>query len=445
MNEVIDFSLARISFHLQRGDLSPVDLMRLYLTRIDCLNPSLNCYVEIFRSEALKQALLAEKDILSGRCLGPLHGIPFSFKDFFDYSGMVTGGGTRCFHEKKTITAPVIQSLKNLGMIPIGKNSAVELGMGASGVSESGLTAVNPWLSHRHYAPGGSSSGSAVAVASTLTPLSLATDTGGSIRIPAGWCGVSGLRPSSRRLSVKGVLPLSQTMDTVGLIGKTAADIGMVYRQLVSHACDFPERLSFKLASLPDEDMPSIDTEYAVIFQKTLEKIKSDTLDIKTISFFTSLNECMRVNSTITSFEAWRNYSHLCKDGSGLGPNIIKKLSRGKNINEEEYKSAIKYCMFLRDRVFSWFSQIDALVIPTTPSSAWLIAEDSKYSPPNDFTRFVNFLDLCAISIPMGINSNGMPLSFQIVCRHGDDLKALHIAEVIEDRIRFRMRFDPFN
>jgi len=442
MEEVIDFSLEKISFHLQRGDFSPVDLLRFYMTRIDRLNPVLNCYVEIFLSKALKQAILAEKDILSGKYLGPLHGIPFSFKDFFDYSGKVTGGGTQCFHERKIISAPVIQSLENLGMIAIGKNCAVELGMGASGVSESGLTPVNPWRSHMYYAPGGSSSGSAVAVSSSLTPIALATDTGGSIRIPAGWCGVTGLRPSSNNLPLKGVLPLSQTMDTVGLIGKTAGDISLVYKQLVPQLCNFKQLISFNLASLPHEEMSSVDTESAVIFDNTLKKLESEIFKIETIPFFISLDNCMKINSIITSFEAWKNYSYLCKKGSGLGPKIIKKLSKGKNINEEDYISAMKHCRIYRENASLWFSQIDALLIPTTPSSAWLIEDDNKHTPPNDFTRFVNFLDLCAVSIPIGINTNGMPVSLQIVCRNGDDLKALYIAELIENRILFKMRFD---
>ncbi|HDS5592977.1 TPA: amidase [Enterobacter hormaechei subsp. xiangfangensis] len=444
MNDaLVRFSVVELAALIAQREISPVEIVEAYLDRISRCDRQLHAFVEVYHTAARAQAKLSEKEISSGRYRGPLHGIPLGIKDFFDLAGTVTGGGTYCFTQAASTTAPVLKTLLQCGMIAIGKHRAVELGMGAAGIVATGPTPRNPWKPEAEFAAGGSSNGSAVAVAAGLCPVALTTDTGGSTRIPAAWCGVCGFRPSSGLLSLQGVLPLSQTMDTVGIMARNSTDAALIYQQLCPQEAKNGGASRLNIAALPVQQIAVFDAEIAQQYQMTLRQIMSEDVNLTTVELPVDLALCMRANSQITAFEAWRNYHYLCDAGSLLGQEIIDKLQRGKDIEESAYRRALRYCHHVRRDFFSWFQSFDALIIPTTPKAAWPVAENENHAPPNDFTRFVNFSDLCSVAIPSGLNADGLPLSIQIICNKGEEGKALAIAGEMERRIRFKIR--PLN
>ncbi|RAW93692.1 amidase [Photorhabdus laumondii] len=437
MDEIISLSINELGERIRSGVISPVEILGEYMKRILCYDHKLNAFSEIYEADARAAAKHAEQEIRSGNWRGPLHGIPFAVKDFFDLKGKVTGGGTNCFSQKAYVTAPVVATLLKQGMILTGKHRAVELGMGAAGIMENSPTPLNPWGQSQRVAPGGSSNGSAVAVAAGLTPIALVTDTGGSARIPAAWCGVSGFRPSMGNLSSSGMLPLSQTMDTVGIIAKHASDIFIVYNQLNPNLAYHSCINNLNIGILPSEEEYILDKETGLHYASLLEVFSQMGMVTQKKPFPYPLSQCMKANSIITAFEAWQNYGYLCNSQNSLSDTIKVRLERGKEIKEKEYSEALIFCRHVRKIFSNWFQNVDALVIPTTPEPSWPIAEKDEHQPPNDFTRFVNFADLCAVSIPTGLNSQGLPFSLQIVCNRKKEKNALALAELIECRIGF--------
>jgi aspartyl-tRNA(Asn)/glutamyl-tRNA(Gln) amidotransferase subunit A len=200
--------------------LSPVDLVDALLERIRTQDRRLHAFVEVSEEEARLAAEAAHKAIRSGHQIGPLHGIPIALKDLIEIEGRVTTGGSEVWRDRRsTVTATLARRLIAAGLIVIGKTHTVEFAMGGWGTNQHRGTPWNPWDPTTARTPGGSSSGSGVAVAAGMAPWAIGTDTGGSVRLPASWCGLSGLKTTIGRVSTYGILPLSPTLDTPGPLG----------------------------------------------------------------------------------------------------------------------------------------------------------------------------------------------------------------------------------
>ena len=210
--------------------LSPVDLIDAFLTRIEAQEPKLQAFVEVYAEDARRAARGADEMIRSGHAVGPLHGIPVALKDLIEIEGKGVTGGCEVWRQRKgTRTATLARRLIAQGMIVLGKTHTVEFAMGGWGTNSRLGTPWNPWDPKRRRTPGGSSSGSGVAVAAGLAPWAVGTDTGGSVRLPASWCGITALKTSVGRVSTYGVLPLSPTLDTPGPMTRTVEDAALMY------------------------------------------------------------------------------------------------------------------------------------------------------------------------------------------------------------------------
>jgi aspartyl-tRNA(Asn)/glutamyl-tRNA(Gln) amidotransferase subunit A len=218
------FSVKQLSEKIKTKDVSPVDLVGICLDRIKKLNPKLNAFITIIEEEELhKQAQIAEKEITQGNYRGILHGIPFSIKDIIYAKGVRCTAGSKILSNYiSDVNATVVNRMKKAGAILVGTNNLNEFASGITGVNPFYGSSKNPWNSHR--ISGGSSSGSAVAVATGMIPISLGTDTGGSIRVPASLCGVVGLKPTYGRISKHNIFPLSPSLDHVGCITRSIWD-----------------------------------------------------------------------------------------------------------------------------------------------------------------------------------------------------------------------------
>src|SRR5712671_2098225 len=210
--------------------LSPVDLVDALLDRIQAKDGKLHAFVEVYRDEARLAAEAAELAIRSGHAVGPLHGVPIALKDLIDLEGRVTTGGSMVWRERRSpATATLARRLIAQGMIVLGKTHTVEFAMGGWGTNQHLGTPWNPWDLQVPRTPGGSSSGSGVSVAAGLAPWAIGTDTGGSVRLPASWCGLSGLKTTIGRVSTYGILPLAPSLDTPGPMARSVEDAALLY------------------------------------------------------------------------------------------------------------------------------------------------------------------------------------------------------------------------
>ena len=218
---------------IQAGRLSPVDLVDALLARFDAHGDKLHAFTAIYDDDARGAAQAAHKAIRAGHAVGPWHGVPIALKDIIDLEGRVTMGGTKHWQTRVSpVTATLARRLIAAGMIVIGKTHTVEFAMGGWGTNQHLGTPWNPWDLDVHRVPGGSSAGSAVATAARLAPWAIGTDTGGSVRIPSAWCGLSGLKTTIGRISVHGVLPLAPSLDTPGPMARTVEDAAQLYNVL---------------------------------------------------------------------------------------------------------------------------------------------------------------------------------------------------------------------
>jgi len=223
-------SVQQLSEELRTRRVSPVDVTDAYLARIASQDPKLQSFVEVYAEDARLAARGAEAAIRSGHTVGPLHGIPVALKDLIEIEGKIVTGGCEAWRERKaTRTATLARRLMAQGMIVLGKTHTVEFAMGGWGTNSLRGTPWNPWDPKRKRTPGGSSSGSGVAVAAGLAPWAVGTDTGGSVRLPASWRGITGLKTTIGRVSTYGVLPLSPTLDTPGPMARSVEDAALLY------------------------------------------------------------------------------------------------------------------------------------------------------------------------------------------------------------------------
>src|SRR5207249_3460290 len=233
--------------------LSPVDLVEALLKRIQAKDEKLHAFVEVYAGDARLAAEAADKAIRSGHRIGPLHGIPIALEDLIEIEGRVTTGGSQVWRERRSAyTATLAQRLIAAGLIVIGKTHTVEFAMGGWGTNQHRGTPWNPWDPEVARTPGGSSSGSGVAVAAGFAPWAIGTDTGGSVRLPAAWCGLTGLKTTIGRVSTYGILPLAPTLDTPGPMARSVLDAALLYTVMQGADPLDPRTLS---APPPDDPM----------------------------------------------------------------------------------------------------------------------------------------------------------------------------------------------
>ena len=244
-----------MSDEIGAGRLSPVDIVEAALARIGAQDQKLHAFVEVYDQEARLAAEAADKAIRSGHRIGPLHGIPIALKDLIEIEGRVTTGGSQVWRERRSAyTATLAQRLIAAGLIVIGKTHTVEFAMGGWGTNQHRGTPWNPWDPEVARTPGGSSSGSGVAVAAGFAPWAIGTDTGGSVRLPAAWCGLTGLKTTIGRVSTYGILPLAPTLDTPGPMARSVLDATLLYNVMQG-----PDPLDPRTRGItPDDPMPAI-------------------------------------------------------------------------------------------------------------------------------------------------------------------------------------------
>jgi len=454
-------TIFELSQQLRRKEISPVEVTRACLSRIEELNPSLNAFITVMAESAMEESRIAEAEIASGEWRGPLHGIPVALKDLIDTTGVRTTAATALHVDRvPDEDAEVVRRLRQAGAVIIGKNNLHECAYGGSSlISHFGLVH-NPWDSGR--IAGGSSGGSAAAVPSGMACAAIGTDTAGSIREPAALCGLVGLKPTYGRVSSRGVIPLSTSLDHVGPLTSTAQDTAIVLQAIAGYdpedicSAEFPVsdyvsalregakslRVGIPRAYFFEELDPEVSSaiEHALVGIGTLvAEVKEVELDVPT-------------DRTVQSAESYAYHSEdVAKSPDLYHPETLRRIRAGENITVREYIQKKWDLEEARRNIRHAFAEVDLLVTPTTPMPAPSILE-LKANPdelrPAELkllrnTRPFNFWGLPAISVPCGFTQTGLPIGLQIAGPHWREDLVLRLAHAYEQATAWHKRQCP--
>ncbi len=430
---------------LQSRKLSPVEVTNAYLTKIEHQDSKLHSFVQVYGDDARLAARAAEAAIQSGHSVGPLHGLPIALKDLIELEGKIVTGGSEAMKSNfSTRTATLAKKLMAQGMIILGKTHTVEFAMGGWGTNSLRGTPWNPWDLNRARTPGGSSSGSGVAVAACLAPWAVGTDTGGSVRLPASWCGITGLKTSIGRVSTYGVLPLSPTLDTPGPMARSVEDVALLYAAIQGYDpldpltnglpyTDPNENLrrgvrGLRLARMPQNETQFASADVLAAYDRSLSELEALGAEIVDIKLPFLFADVAAFNLRIMAAESYALYHKLIDDEiAPLDPHVRPRIASGRAVSSQAYIEALSMRSVMKAQYDLALEGIDALLTPSTMTTAVPLEEVDQTKAPAHYTRFANYLNLCALALPNGIATDGLPTSLQIVCPTNDESMALRI------------------
>jgi aspartyl-tRNA(Asn)/glutamyl-tRNA(Gln) amidotransferase subunit A len=459
-------SMTELARMIATKAVSPVEVVRAHLERIEALDGQLRAYITVCGEAALESARAAESALVSGRPLGPLHGVPYALKDLYDTAGVRTTGGSRIFADRiPSVDATVVRRLAEAGAINLGKLNMVEFAYGPEGLNPHHGDVRNPWGGATHRMTGGSSSGSGAAVAAGLAPGALGSDTGGSIRIPASLCGITGLKPTYGRVSRAGVLPLSWSMDHVGPMTRTAADCALMLGAMAGYDAADP---STSVLPVPDylaaltgnvkglrigllrhyfmegaaADVSAAVEAAAAVLTKAGAIIDEVNLEHCGLAAAGSL--------AVVGAEALSYHAELLRTrAADYDPEVAKRLRVSAYIGGWHYVRAQQARGLVRAEIDAALARRDVLLAPATPLTAPAIGERQTVlgDGPADvrsallrFTRPFNFSGHPACALPCGFTEGGLPMGMQIVGRPFDEATVLRAADAYQRLTDFHAR-----
>ncbi len=443
-------SIDQISAQLRDGAVTAVALARAGLDRIEALEPTLNAFISVSADLALEQATEADAEIKAGRWRGPLHGVPVAVKDLLVTAGLRTTFASRAYADTVTdYDATVVARLKAAGAVLVGKTNLSEGAADSSCQSSAFGGPCNPWSPDR--ITGGSSGGSAAAVAAGMAYAALGSDTAMSIRQPAALCGVVGLKPTYGRVSKHGAMSLAFSLDHIGPLTRTVRDAAILMQALAGHDSedptsadravpDFQECLSrdirgARIAVLPGRSRTQANPEWAAATEKAATLLESQGAVVREADL-PNLTDLYFTASTILAVEAAAFHAHAFRKDPGLFGDVLRGLIEyGQGISGVDYVQAQRIRRLAGEEFMAGFSGYDALLLPTTPEPACLIADDDHQRAGGRRMRNTlpfNALGLPAISVPAGTDFRGMPIGVQLVGRPFEEPRLLGLAAAYE-------------
>jgi aspartyl-tRNA(Asn)/glutamyl-tRNA(Gln) amidotransferase subunit A len=450
-DELAFLNIEEASALLRAKKLSPVELTQTCLTRIQTFNPSLNAFITVSADAALAQARLAESELQRGQWRGPLHGIPIALKDLIDTAEVKTTCASALFRDRiPQQDAAVVGRLKQAGAVLLGKLNMQEFAYGGTSVPSYFGRVCNPWDLER--VTGGSSGGSAAAVAAGLCYAALGSDTGGSVREPASFCGVVGLKPTYGRVSVRGVIPLSSSMDHIGPLTRSVADAAIMLQTIAGYdpndltSQDRPvpnylegmraRRPALRIGVVREFFYESLDPQVHMAIERALGTLGKLGAQMRDVALEISTDR------TVIRAESYTYHAqYIARSPELYLPETLAKLRLGAGIDAPSYIAARRELERLRHSMLDVFSSIDFLVTPTTSVPA------PKASPyPTGIeeeltldalllrnTRPFNMYGIPTISLPCGMSEDGLPIGLQIAAPNWQEHELLAIARAYQD------------
>lgn len=410
------------------------------LSKIKALDPVLHAVAELFEEDARQHARKLDADTTRSGKAGQLRGMPFLVKELVDVAGHLTRFGSAVYAQGPAREdATAIRRLRDAGAVLVGTTRMVEFAYGSWGTNYIEGTPWNPCDPDIHRAPGGSSSGSAVAVAGGLVPLAIGSDTGGSIRIPASLCGVVGYKPTFGLIPTNGVAPLGPTFDTLGPITRTVSDARRATEAM--SACDLShskvELAEVRFAILGRDVLLPCATEVLDAFEQALKTLRSCGAAVQPVEIPAPLVEFQKLNGDIVGFEAFAHLRHLAEDWrTTMDPFVRRRILGNGAIDADTYEARLIQMATWREEFGQTFAGHDILILPGTPLCAPPLAEVNEAEiPMSRFTRVANCLDLCAISLPLPRKAGELPVGLQLCARANADAYLLAVAHSVLEAV----------
>jgi len=464
--DLCELTISEASALIQVGQLSPVDLTRAHLERIEQLQPRLNAYITVVAEHAIEQARVAEAELDQPENFrGPLHGIPIALKDLYETAGIRTTAGSSFLKDHvPDEDAFVVRRLREAGAILLGKLNMHEWALGVINDNAHYGACRNPWDVTR--SPGGSSGGSGAALAAGLCMGSLGSDTRGSIRIPAALCGVVGLKPTYGRVSLRGVIPLSWSLDHAGPMARTVRDTALLMDAINVYDPEDPgcvkapvEPTGYqhdllrphsrqKVAVLRGEFFEMASAEVQTVFEAALHTLNSydggswfDVVDVP----FPDMRDFWMESRITTSVDAATYHEARLKSApEGFAPDVLERMRGGLAFSGVEYARARRAQTILTRRLTSLLDDYDLIVTPTTPMTAPTLKAGAELDTArlylSSFTAPFNMAGLPAISIPCGFTPAGLPVGLQLVGKHWAEADVLRAALAYESVTEWHKR-----
>ena len=449
-----NITIAEASELLRAKKISPVELTTTCFNRIEQLNPTINAFITVMHDSALAEARAAEAEINAGNWRGPLHGSPIGLKDLIDTAGVKTTCGSALFADRiPTGDAYIVQRLKNAGAVLIGKQNMQEFAYGGTSTSSYFGPVRNPWDTDR--IAGGSSGGSAAAVATGMCFAAIGTDTGGSVREPAAFCGIVGLKPTYGRVSVRGVFPLSASLDHVGPLCRDVRDTALMlqaiagYDKLDTTCVDWPvesyidaltETNRQRIGVVRRPFFDGLDQEIAIAIDEALSQIGTMAAEVLEID----------LPATPTAVQAPEVYALHAKSFTATpelyAPWIRERLKQAAAVDIVSYIEARQHLDRVRREIDDVFTKVDFLITPTTPVPPITIREALEMSPDPAGelwlrnTRPFNAYGIPTISLPCGFTEAGLPIGLQISAPRFSEASLLAFAFAYEQVTNWHQR-----
>jgi aspartyl-tRNA(Asn)/glutamyl-tRNA(Gln) amidotransferase subunit A len=443
-------TIVELAPRLRRREVSPLELTRHCLDRIGKLDPALNTFITVTAESALAEARVAESEISRGEWRGPLHGIPVALKDIIDTAGARTSAASALFeHRVPTEDGEVVRRLRQAGAVILGKNNLHEFAYGGSSLVSFFGDVHNP-RNVKHIA-GGSSGGSAAAVAGGLCYAAIGTDTAGSIREPAALCGCVGIKPTYGRVSARGVIPLSWSLDHVGPLAATVGDAALVLQAIAGYdpldVCSVDVPVSDYVSGLRDgaktlrigvpraHFLDELDDEVRAAVDAALGVISTLAGEVREVNLEVPTDRVVQMSESY-AYHA----DHVARTPELYQPETLRRIRNGADISATEYILRRRELEQERRRARSFFADVDLLVTPTMPIPAPAIAElkkDPEALRPAELTllrntRPFNVWGLPAISVPCGFTKSGLPIGLQTAGPQWREDLVLRLAQAYE-------------
>jgi aspartyl-tRNA(Asn)/glutamyl-tRNA(Gln) amidotransferase subunit A len=449
-------SLTAVAQAIAQKKFSSREVTQSCFDRVAQWQPRLNAFMAIETDAALKAADAADVVLAKGRASGALHGVPLAHKDmYYDEGHVVTCGSKIRKDFVATTTATALQRLKDAGTVRLGSLQMVEFAYGPTGHNPHYGPVHNPW--NVDHITGGSSSGSGSAVAARLTFAALGSDTGGSIRLPAHFCGVTGLKTTVGRVSRAGAMPLSQSLDTVGPLARTAEDCALLLGLMAGADPQDPTAVA---GSLPDYmaatrepikgltiGVPTafyvddLDPDVARILDQTLDVLKREGASIVQVELPEQRQLTAACQFVLATEAAAFHKRWMIERPGDYGPQVFMRLQNGLAFSGVSYLEAMRWRGPALAAHNAAVAGVDAMIMPVAPVAAPTIAESDVGNSPDAeaviqrltrFTRPINYLGLPSLSIPTGFTSSGLPVGMQIVGRSFDEAMILRIGAAFQ-------------
>jgi aspartyl-tRNA(Asn)/glutamyl-tRNA(Gln) amidotransferase subunit A len=440
---------------LRKRRLSAVELATAAISRIDRTNSSLRAFITVTAGYALERARVADVELRTGRDRGPLHGIPIAVKDLFATRGVLTTAGSKVFANLvPEYDSTTVERLEKAGAVMLGKLNMHELAYGITSANPHFGAVRNPW--NPEHSPGGSSGGSAVAVAANIVYAAMGTDTGGSIRIPAAFCGTVGLKPTYGRVSRHGVLPLAYSLDHVGPLTRSVYDAALMLNAIAgfdarddssSHhpTVDFtPEEggsiRGLRIGFAQNFFFERLDHDVESSVRGACARAESLGAVVKPV-VVPDMAAINAIGRMILLAEASAHMEPYLRERHRIGPDVLSLLEQGRLVAATDYINAQRLRRRARQRFDLLWREVDCLLTPTTPNAAPRAdaqsvrlggTEEDVRLATTRLVRGINVLGLPALSMPCGLNGSGLPIGLQIIGPAFEEALILRVGAALE-------------